>query len=111
MVATFTKRVAFLNFVVLAAIILVTQTALAQNFITIDYPGSTLTAVRQINNHGVMAGRYIDASNFIHGFVLQNGVFTNIDFPGALQTAIWGINDNGDVVGRYLDTVTNHGFL
>jgi YVTN family beta-propeller protein/probable HAF family extracellular repeat protein len=114
MVARLTKGVALLNLViVLAAGILASQTALAQNFITIDYPGGTLTSVRQINNHGVMAGRYVDAENVYHGFVLQNGVFTEVDFPGALGTAIWGINDNGDLVGRYLDAegITNHGFL
>ena len=100
--ARFTKGVAFFAFpAVLAAIFLVSQTAPAQGFITVDYPGAALTTVRQINNNGVMAGRYVDAQNVIHGFVLQNGVFTNIDFPGAQRTAVWGINDNGDLVGRY----------
>src|SRR6202521_777051 len=112
MVARLIKRVAFLNLaIVLAASILASQPALAQNFITVDYPGGTLNSVRQINNHGVMAGRYVDSEGVYHGFVLQNGAFTAINFPGSLGTAVWGINDNGDVVGRYLDTVTNHGFF
>lgn len=105
---------AFLELViVLAAGILAPQTALAQNFITVDYPGGTLNEVRQINNHGEMAGRYVDAEGVYHGFVVQNGVLTPINFPGALGTAVWGINDNGDLVGRYLDAqrITNHGFL
>ncbi len=112
MVARGIKAVPFLSLVVIvAAVILASQTALAQNFITVDYPGATLTEVRQINNNGVMAGRHIGSDNVIHGFVLQSGVFTNIDFPGAQATALWGINDNGDVVGRYYDGVRDHGFL
>jgi YVTN family beta-propeller protein/probable HAF family extracellular repeat protein len=81
-------------------------------FITVDYPGATLTAVRQINNHGVMVGRYI-LNGVIHAFILENGTFTTIDVPGALGTAAWGTNDNGDVVGRYFDPAVNrdHGFL
>ena len=114
MVAKLTRRVAFLSFVIVLAVgILASQSALAQNFITIDYPGGTLNSVRQINNHGVMAGRYVDAEGVYHGFVLQSGAFTSINFPGSLGTAVWGINDNGDLVGRYLDAegITNHGFL
>jgi len=114
MVARLTSRVAFLSlFIVFAVGVLASQPALAQNFITVDYPGGTLNSVRQINNHGEMAGRYVDAEGVYHGFVFQNGVFTAINFPGALGTAVWGINDNGDLVGRYLDAegITNHGFL
>jgi YVTN family beta-propeller protein len=96
---------------ILSVFILTSQKAPAQNFITVDYPGATLTEVRQINNNGVMAGRHIGTDKVIHGFVLQNGAFTNIDFPGAQATAIWGINDNGDVVGRYSDGTRDHGFL
>src|ERR1700733_11708266 len=109
-----TKRVAFLSLgFVLATGILASQTPPAQNFITVDYPGGTYNSARQINNHGVIGGRYIDAEGVYHGFVLQNGAFTKIDFPGAQGTAVWGINDNGDLVGRYLDAqgITNHGFL
>jgi YVTN family beta-propeller protein/probable HAF family extracellular repeat protein len=84
------------------------------NFIQIDYPGSVVwTEVREINNSGEMAGRYIDTENVIHAFTLNSHTFTNIDVPGATQTAAWGINDYGDVVGRYFDPVANrdHGFL
>ena len=114
MLARLTKHIAFLNLViVLGAGTLASQTAPAQNFITVDYPGGTYNSARQINNHGVIGGRYIDAEGVYHGFVLQSGVFTKIDFPGALGTAVWGINDNGDLVGRYADAqgITNHGFL
>ncbi len=114
MLASLTKRVAFVSLVVvLAAGILASQTTPTQTFITVDYPGGTFSSARQINNHGVIGGRYIDAEGIYHGFVLQNGMFTKIDFPGAQGTAVWGINDNGDLVGRYLDAqgITDHGFL
>jgi len=114
MVARATRRAAFLSLVIaLAAGTLVSQTAPAQNFITVDYPGGTLNEVRQINNQGEMAGRYVDAEGVYHGFVVQKGLLTPINFPGSLGTAVWGINDNGELVGRYLDSkgITNHGFL
>ncbi|MGB6404082.1 MAG: beta-propeller fold lactonase family protein [Candidatus Sulfotelmatobacter sp.] len=114
MVARALRRAAFLSLViVLAAGTLASQTAPAQNFITVDYPGGTLNEVRQINNHGEMAGRYVDAEGVYHGFVVQNGAFTPINLPGSLGTAAWGINDNGELGGRYLDSkgITNHGFL
>ncbi|MFZ0953234.1 MAG: beta-propeller fold lactonase family protein [Candidatus Sulfotelmatobacter sp.] len=114
MLARPTNRIAFLNLViVIAAGILASQTAQAQNFITVDYPGGTLNEVRQINNQGEMAGRYVDTEGVYHGFVVQNGMFTPINFPDSLGTAVWGINDNGDLVGRYFDAkgITNHGFL
>ncbi len=82
-----------------------------QKFITVDYPGATLTTVSGVDNHGVMAGTYFDIDSVNHGFVLRNGVFTNVDFPGALKTSINGINDNEDVVGTYNDGLTDHGFL
>jgi len=90
------------------------SSVLAQNFVTVDYPGQVvLTEVREINNLGEMAGRYIDTNNVIHAFTLNRGAFTNIDVPGAAGSAAWGINDNGDVVGRYYDPAAgrDHGFL
>ncbi|MGA8236857.1 MAG: hypothetical protein WB918_10075, partial [Candidatus Sulfotelmatobacter sp.] len=91
MLARLTKRAAFLTLViVLAAGTLESQTAPAQNFITVDYPGGTLNEVRQINNQGEMAGRYVDVEGVYHGFVVQNGVFTPINFPDSLGTAVWG---------------------
>lgn len=104
--------IAFLAFLAGTVASALGETELPQSFITIDYPEATLTEVREINNNGVMAGRYVDAKQIIHGFVLQNGVFTVINFPGAVNTAIWGINDDDDVVGRYdYGETASHGFL
>jgi YVTN family beta-propeller protein len=107
------KSIAFLVFLGGIAAGTLAQTAPTQSFITIDYPGATETNVREINNNGVMAGRYLDSQQIIHGFVLQSGAFTAINFPGAVNTAIWGINDNGDLVGRYDNggDTASHGFL
>lgn len=47
----------------------------------------------------------------MHGFVLDNGVFTTIDMPiSGAYTIPSGINDNGQIVGNYL-TSHGHGFL
>jgi YVTN family beta-propeller protein len=107
------KSIAFLAFLLGTAAASLGQTELPQSFITIDYPGATETNVREINNNGVMVGRYLDSQQIIHGFVLQSGAFTAINFPGAVNTAIWGINDNGDLVGRYDNggKTASHGFL
>ena len=108
-----TKSIAFLAFLTGTAAGTFGQTAPAQTFITVDYPGATETDVREINNNGVMVGRYLDSQQIIHGFVLRNGAFTAINFPGAVDTAVWGINDNGDLAGRY-DTgeeTRSYGFL
>lgn len=112
MAARTTKSVAFLGLLIsLAAGIFASQTAMAQNFISFDYPGATQTTVTSVNNKGVMAGYYADPT--WHGFVLQNGAFTQIDFPAAQWTKALGINDNGDIVGYYADGTTAflHGFL
>jgi len=86
---------------------------LSPQFITIDYPGATLTEVHGINAQGAMAGRYIDVTNVTHAFTLSRGTFTNIDVPGATESEAWGINNNGDVAGGYFDPTLNRsrGFL
>ena len=83
----------------------------AQKFVTINYPDATYTEVRQINDNGLMVGRYIDTSGVINAFTLSNGVLQNIDVPGEPVSAAWGVNNLGQIVGRYFDGTTNHGFL
>src|SRR5712664_3807459 len=93
------------NAVVLAVVMLLvcvsaTWAAKTETFVptTIQYPGSTSTAARGINNSGDIVGTYTCAVACInpvtgetstpgtHGFLLQDGVYTRIDVPGARAT-------------------------
>src|SRR5213080_4151127 len=89
---------------------------------TIQYPGSTSTAARGINNSGEIVGTYSCAAACInpltgetstagtHGFLLQDGVYTRIDVPGGAATTPRGINEQGAVVGHYAAGGVAHGF-
>src|SRR5256885_8226864 len=80
---------------------------------TIQYPGSTSTAARGINNKGDIVGIYICAVACVnpltgetstpgtHGFLLRDGVYTRIDVPGGMVTFPRGIGEKGMVVGHY----------
>ena len=66
----------------------------------IDVPGATDTYPAAINDAGVIAGTYFDATGG-HGFLDDHGVFTVIDAPGATSTSIVGINNEGQLVGTF----------
>jgi uncharacterized membrane protein len=53
------------------------------------------TQVYDINNSGVVVGRY----NFGFGFIYVNGVFKDVQFPNYQVASVDGINDYGDVTG------------
>jgi uncharacterized membrane protein len=84
-------------------------------------PAAQFTEATDINDEGQIVGNYADGSGVLHGFVLEEGVFTVIDVPAddAVHTIVSGINNRGQVVGRYLtsnpDDATNpfpsHGFI
>ena len=81
------------------------------DFVSLDVPGASFTYAIDVNNSGVVVGRYADA-NGTHGFVLNQGVFTSIDFPGAVLTVAQGINDLGQIVGSFQDgDAVDHGFV
>jgi hypothetical protein len=80
------------------------------NFANVDVPEALSTIVNDVNNFGVMVGRYDDQTG-THGFTFANGSFTTIDYPGAGLTAAVGVNDFGDVVGRFTTNGVDHGFL
>lgn len=73
----------------------------------------TSTNPRQINNHGVVAGGYIDSSGIQHGFVKDGKKRTTFDAPGSVGvTTAEGINDAGQVSGLYTDASGNrHAFV
>jgi hypothetical protein len=85
-------------------------------FTPIDVPGGNGTFAHDINNSGVIVGRYFSAGK--HCFVLDTTGYRTIDvpFPGAIGTDCRGINDQGQIVGSY-DTLSptgqriRHGFL
>jgi hypothetical protein len=75
------------------------------------------TKALSINDDGVIAGYYIDASEVYHGFMVSaSGTITTFNAPGAGTTAATGtfpvsINDNGVIVGYYSDpNDVYHGF-
>ena len=61
-------------------------------------PGAPFTNLGDINNTGRIVG-----TTSSHGFLYDNGAFTNIDFPGASFTQVSGINDVGHIVGTSQD--------
>ncbi len=67
---------------------------------TINFPGSTSTTVRGINDLGEIVGSYQDSKG-THGFLYSAGVYTTIDFPGAVRSDAYAINNNGEIVGNY----------
>jgi probable HAF family extracellular repeat protein len=78
-------------------------------FTQIDVPGAMFTAAFGINNRGQIVGVFADAGSVAHGFLLDNGNFTQIDvpqinFPGAPGTQAFGIRERGQIVGGFPDT-------
>jgi hypothetical protein len=80
------------------------------NFANLDVPGAMLTRPNDVNNLGVIVGRYDDQAG-THGFAYANGSFVTIEFPGASVTVAIGVNDPGAVVGRFTKNGVDHGFL
>src|SRR5438105_3691195 len=81
------------------------------DFVTIDVPDSTRTAVNG-NSPNAVAGEFDDADGNTHGFVLRKGVFTQIDVPGSVYTSVNGINAKGDLAGIYIDQAGHiHGYF
>lgn len=79
---------------------------------TLDAPGATFTEANGISKSGAIVGDYYDSSDVQHGFLYQQGKFTNIDYPGnGGETVAYGINSTGEVVGYYFLNSAIHGFL
>jgi probable HAF family extracellular repeat protein len=77
-----------------------------------EAPNGGFTTPTGLNTAGQVVGTYVDNhTSVVHGFIYDNGTFSNIDFPGAQETKPMGINDFSQVVGNYFDGKTEHGFL
>ncbi len=103
-------------FSVLAVIAVVTgASAVAAgnyHFTPIAFPGSNYTTISAINAAGNVAGNYLDANNYTHGFLWAHGAYLSIDYPGANETIVNGINAAGEIVGQYSDANwIYHGFI
>ena len=97
----------------------------AGNFHKIDFPGSIDTFAAAINDEGVIVGLYVDGSNFVHGFMLAEGVYVTVPLPGVPQNlgsftedsanftiGISGITNDGMITGNFMTADGNfHGFL
>ena len=84
-------------------------------FISFDAPGAMGTFALDINNGGLIVGRYRDQGGATHGFLRRrSGAIVTIDFPGSIFTVAAGINNRGDIVGQYSrpeDPELRHGYL
>lgn len=81
-------------------------------FSPLEVPGSSSTALWDINPSKVMVGVYTDTAGVVHGFQYDGQVFGRVDVAGARVTRVFGINAGGDMVGAFVDAAgRTHGFL
>jgi len=83
-------------------------------YTSVDFPGSTLTTTRGINNHGDIVGAYRTVPPR-HAFEVENGQYIPLapnTILGADLSEAFKINNRGDVVGAYVDDAGfSHGYL
>lgn len=84
-------------------------------FITLAFPGATMTQAFGVNDSGEVVGSYTTGTGnaaVTHGFIYHNGTYATVDIQGGSSTTVNGINDEGDLVGFYTDAKGNtDGFL
>jgi hypothetical protein len=89
-------------------------------FTSFESPGADTTPndfngtfAQSINDRGVIAGYYADATGLAHGFVRSaEGTFTTFDVPDAVYTIPIYLNDAGAIVGYSFDVnLLSHAFL
>lgn len=74
-------------------------------FANVKVKGAMETDSYAVNNAGVIAGDYIDASGTQHGLILDGTMVTSFDGPsGSSSIAAYGINSSNTVAGWYLDS-------
>jgi len=103
-----------LALLVVALFVSVTSASAQFTFNSLDFPGSTLTTGRGINNHGEIVGAYrLEPPR--HAYLFKHGQFAPLAPSTVLGTNFseaFKNNDRGDVVGYYQDDIgANHGFL
>ena len=79
-------------------------------FITLAYPGATMTQAFGVNDSDEVVGTYTTGTGnaaVTHGFTWRNGKYTSVNISGASSTAVNGVNDEGDLVGFFTDAKGN----
>jgi hypothetical protein len=79
-------------------------------FITLMYPGATMTQAFGVNDSDEVVGTYTTGTGnaaVTHGFTWRNGRYASVNISGASSTAINGVNDEGDLVGFFTDAKGN----
>lgn len=83
-------------------------------FTSLVVPGATFTLPLDINDHGVIVGRYAAAGR-THGFMRgADGSYSTLDFPGSNFSVAASISDSGAVAGWYTlpaAPAIRHGFM
>ena len=82
------------------------------NYENIDIPGSLVTQVQGLNDHGDTVGVFRDSAGIVRAYMSGKDGIQTIAFPNAASTQAIGINNPEDIVGSYLDAHrVRHGFL
>jgi hypothetical protein len=76
----------------------------------VDFPGSTVTQLWDVNPDGIIVGQYT-AGGRTNGFYVDGSEYETISVPGSTMTVARGINPQGDIVGVYNDASGAHGFV
>jgi hypothetical protein len=76
----------------------------------VDFPGSTFTALWDVNPDGVMVGHYMLNSR-LNGLLIDADGYHTLNVDHSTMTVARGINPQGDVVGVYNDALGAHGFV
>jgi uncharacterized membrane protein len=88
------------------------QTGSARACTQIDVPGAQITSAQGINARGDIVGRFNDANNVVHGFLLpKHGPMVVIDRPNSTFNSALAINSKGVIVGNWEDPQTRRGFI
>jgi hypothetical protein len=101
-----------IDVLLLGVSMIVAPMALADTYVSIDFPGALSTDVSGISASGDVVGTYTDSSNVVHGFRLHRGTLSTIDYPGAVSTSVVSVDSSGEMAGFFLDTMNQyHGFV
>ncbi|MBL8230084.1 MAG: hypothetical protein JNL98_16465 [Bryobacterales bacterium] len=78
--------------------------------LTIEFPGSTNTALMDVNSSGAVIGNYTDANGRMGFLRSADGQFTTIRYPGASATELIALTDNGLILGKAVLSGVDHYF-